>query len=64
MAKLYAVVWKSEYGEDRTLVAVFLMEEDASRFVYTLPYKEQYEVKEFGLDWGHWIEYRKTLGIY
>lgn len=64
MTKMYAVVWEDEYGEDRTLVSVHLMREDASRFVGTTVNPEQYEVKEFEMDWGHWIECRKTLGIY
>lgn len=58
--KMWAVV-DTEYG---VLVGVFLMKEDAQALLSTFSDKKYYEVREFDLNWDHWIEYRKELGIY
>jgi len=63
MKKMWAVV-ETEYKDCQVLVGVFMMKEDAQALLSTFLDDGCYEVREFDLDWGHWIEYRKTLGIY
>lgn len=64
MKKMWAVV-ETEYEECQVLVGVFMMKEDAQALLSTFSTDSGcYEVREFDLDWGHWIEYRKALGIY
>jgi len=64
MANMYAVVQKETKHGDAILVAVFLTKGDAENWVEVQYNGGMFCVVEFDLDWGHWIEYRKALGIY
>jgi hypothetical protein len=63
MKKMWAVV-ETGCKDCQVLVGVFMMKEDAQAILSTFSDDGCYEVREFDLDWGHWIEARKTLGIY
>lgn len=63
MKKMWAVV-DAEYENCQVLVGVFMMKADAQALLSTFLADDCYEVREFDLDWSHWIEARKTLGIY
>ena len=71
MKKMWAVV-DTEHKNCQVLVGVFLMKTDAQALLSTFSIDsaaiaaddDYYEIREFDLDWGHWIEYRKALGIY
>jgi hypothetical protein len=50
--------------DDDVLVAVFLLKQDAILFRENDEEPETLKVEEFDMDWSHWVEARKTLGIY
>ena len=58
MIKMYAVVGKRQ----GVLASICLMEVDALALAEAMG--NGWEVEEFKLDWEHWVEARKTLGIY
>ena len=64
MNNMFAVVQKETGQGNVVLVAVFLMKSDAKGWVKGQYEPDAYYVEEFAFGWGHWIEARKTLGIY
>ena len=64
MNNMFAVVQKEIEQGDAVLVAVFMIESDAKNWVLDQYEPDNFYVEEFAFDWKHWIEARKTLGIY
>ena len=64
MNNMFAVVQKEATQGDAVLVAIFLMENDAKGWVKGQYEPDDFYVEEFDMDWSHWSEALKTLGIY